>query len=45
MKILHFAPFLQAGGASRLAADLPYALQMFDVQSLVLCPEIGRAHV
>lgn len=38
MKILHFAPQLQIGGATQLAADLVYALQAYEVQSLLLRP-------
>ena len=38
MKILHFAPFLQAGGASQLAVDLAYALQAHEVKSMLLSP-------
>lgn len=41
MKILHFAPTLQSGEASQLAADLAYALQVFDVQSHLVAP--GKA--
>lgn len=38
MKILHYAPDLQGGGAGLLAADLAYALQIYDVQSILLAP-------
>lgn len=36
MKVLHFAPTLQPGAATQLAADLAYALQLFDVQSFLV---------
>lgn len=38
MKVLHFAPTLQVGSSTQLAADLAYALQIFDVQSILLSP-------
>lgn len=39
MKTLHFAPTLQPGSSTRLAADLPYALQAYGGQSWVVSPE------
>lgn len=38
MKILHYAPTLQPGGATQLASDLAYALQLFEVQSFLVAP-------
>lgn len=38
MKVLHFAPSLQSGGATQLAVDLAYALQTLDVQSILAAP-------
>ena len=39
MKILHYAPTMQRGGATQLAADLSYALQAFDhMQSVLVAP-------
>lgn len=38
MKILHFAPTLHPGSATRLAVDLAYALQAHGVESLVAAP-------
>ena len=42
MKVIHFAPTLQSGGATRLAADLAYALQVYDVQNLLVSPRKGK---
>lgn len=43
MKILHFAPAPHHNGASQLAADLPYALQVCDeVESLQLTSAEGQ---
>lgn len=39
MKLLHFAPALHPGSASRLAVDLAYALQVHGVQSVLLSPD------
>ena len=38
MKVLHFAPELTAGSPDELATELAYALQIFDVKSVVAAP-------
>ena len=38
MKILHFSPALHLGGSAQLAADLAFALQMYEVQNVLVSP-------
>lgn len=46
MKILHYAPFMQAGGGSRLAVDLSYALQTTTQSTLAVpCGFLSPADV
>ena len=45
MKILHYAPDLQGGGADLLAADLAFALQVFDVQSTLVAPANAQVSI